>query len=55
MLMVVAQYLRALNQAGKILELQFASDNLTFDISFYGISCFELRFDIELKSVVILS
>ena len=38
-----------------MLKLQFAADNLTFDISFYGFSCFELRFDIELKSVVILS
>ena len=40
-----------------MLELQFAADNLTFDISFYGKAhaFSELRFDIKLKSVVILS
>ena len=52
MLMVVAQCLRALNRAGKMLKLQFDANNLTFDISFYGSSIFALI--LNLKSLCLL-
>ena len=38
-----------------MLELQFAADNLTFDISFYGNSIFELLLNLKSKLISILS